>query len=317
MIYKYIVYILYNYYMNFENNVGLINFGNTCFMNASIQLLICGKALGSFLLLYDTQLQPYFQNIDIQNYDIYKYIQTWKDYISITTNNLGPRIMYNRYKILNTEYLGHSQEDSHEFLIYTLNDILEQIKKSINDSILNEEQQTNIMNEIMKIYSINLSQKVYYKNTNITSETFKYENILSLPITDNINSLTEAFNSYLFQDDNESEHSITFKIIEHPKYIFVSLNRFNIDYNNNSFQKNNKRIDMDFETDIFGKKYRLKGFIKHDGGIYGGHYYTYARRKIEDEIKWFCYNDLNISQVNFDTIVNESKLAYVYLYSLS
>ena len=110
---------------NFSNNAGLVNFGNTCFMNASIQLIMCAKIIGSFLLFSEN----YFSDSDIT-----KYIQTWKDYMNPDTKILGPKILYHRYMILNKNYVGFTQEDSHEFLTFTLDDIIEQIKNSLNNS---------------------------------------------------------------------------------------------------------------------------------------------------------------------------------------
>ena len=298
--------------MNYNNNVGLINFGNTCFMNASIQLLMCAKALGSFLLLYDNDLSLYFDNVNIKEFDIYKYIQTYKDYISVETNTLGPKILFNRYKILNTNYIGFTQEDSHEFLTFTLDDILEQIKYSINQSILNEEQKNRIINEVRKIFSIKFLQTVFYKNKNETSKTIVYENILTLPISDDINTLEDAYEAYKTQD--EEDFTITYKITELPKYLFIGLKRFKTTYTN--ITKITKEIDINLETNIFGKNYKLKGFIMHDGSVFGGHYYTYASRKIGNEIKWFCYNDLLISEISLEQIIKESKRAYLFLYSL-
>lgn len=284
--------------MNLNHNSALMNFGNTCFMNASIQLLMCAKALGSFLIIYDPK------NPDL---DINKYIQTWKDYMSEGTNILGPKILYHRYMVLNTCYTGFTQEDSHEFLIYTLDDILEQIKKSVL-----EQDREHITQLINKIYTIKFSQSVFYKNKNETSTTNNNENILSLPVSDATNTLSECYNLYKHQE--EDDFIINYEIIELPKYLFLGLKRFRIS-NGTNIEKITKQIDIPLETDIFGHNYRLKGFIMHVGGVHGGHYYTYGSRKINDEIKWFRYDDRNVSETDLEHIKTQVSTAYIYLYS--
>jgi len=78
-----------------------------------------------------------------------------------------------------------------------------------------------------------------------------------------------------------------------------------------------KEIEIPFETNCFDEitNYKLKGFIMHSGGVFGGHYYAYGTRKINDEIKWFCYNDTNVTEVTIEQVTVESKKAYLFLYS--
>jgi ubiquitin C-terminal hydrolase len=280
----------------FNNNVGLINFGNTCFMNASLQLLFCATKLGSFV--------TNINNID-SNSDLFKYIQTWKDYMAPETKTLGPRMIYSRYMFLNKNYLGLTQEDSHEFLTFTLDDLLVELKKLNIDEVLNK---------INKIYSIKFTQSVFYKTNNNTSNTEIYENILSLPINDESVSLENCYNLYKHQE--EEDFTIDYNIIEFPKYIFVSLKRFKILSENQSI-KINTEIEIPFETNMFSNiyNYRLKGFIIHSGNINGGHYYAYGCRKIDGTTRWFCYNDITVSDASLEQVHNESKIAYIYLYS--
>ena len=294
---------------NFSNNAGLVNFGNTCFMNASIQLLMCARIIGSFLL---------FSEIHFSDSDIIKYIQTWKDYMNPDTKILGPKILYHRYMILNKNYVGFTQEDSHEFLTFTLDDIIEQIKNSLNNSKLNQSQKDEILNEFTKIFKIKFNQTVYYKNKNETSKTEIFENILTLPLVSeescNTNlKLEDCVKLYCNQE--EDDFKLSYEFIDMPKYLFVGLKRFKV--TQIFIQKITTDVEIPFETCCFDDKttYVLKGFIIHAGGVTGGHYYSYGSRKIDSETKWFCYNDTSVSEVNTDQVIAESKKAYMFLYS--
>ena len=306
---------------NFSNNAGLVNFGNTCFMNASIQLLMCARIIGSFLL---------FSEIHFSDSDIIKYIQTWKDYMNPDTKILGPKILYHRYMVLNKNYVGFTQEDSHEFLTFTLDDIIEQIKNSLNNSNLNQSQKDEILNEFTKIFKIKFNQTVYYKNKNETSKTEIFENILTLPLAlgrdwskapidiplaSTSSDLTLEDCVKLYCNQEEDDFKLSYEFIDMPKYLFVGLKRFKV--TQVFIQKITTEVEIPFETCCFDNKttYILKGFIIHAGGVTGGHYYSYGTRKIDSETKWFCYNDTNVSEVNMDQVIAESKKAYMFLYS--
>jgi ubiquitin C-terminal hydrolase len=232
------------------------------------------------------------------------------------TKVLGPRIIYHRYMVLNKNYVGFSQEDSHEFLTFTLDDISEQIKSGIasTQAITNKDE---VIDELNKIYRIKFSQTVTYTDPSHPehskpSESTVYENILTLPINSDSEKLDDCFNLYMNQE--EPGFKINFQIVNPPKYIFVGLKRFRASQSH--IEKIIKPINVSFETKLFDSDntYSLKGFIIHIGGIFGGHYYAYGSRKIDNQIKWFCFNDSSVGEVSIETVEKEASNAYVFLY---
>jgi len=289
------------------NTAGLVNFGNTCFMNASIQLLMCARVLGAFVG---------FSNKYLLNSDISKYALTWSDYMNPETKVLGPKIIYHRYMVLNKNYIGFSQEDSHEFLTFTLDDISEQIKAGVASTpvITNKDE---IIDELNKIFRITFLQTVIYTDPthpeySKPSKSTIYENILTLPIDTNSETLEDCFKIYM--DQEEEGFKINYKISNPPKYIFVGLKRFRASQSH--IEKIIKSINIPFETKLFDSNntYSLKGFVIHVGGIFGGHYYSYGSRKIDNKIKWFCFNDASVGEVSIETVEKEASNAYVFLY---
>lgn len=298
--------------MNFNKTVGLQNFGNTCFMNASLQLLISCQNFISILV----------SDFHIKNNDLYKYIQTFIDYYNHDTKILGPLILYKRYINLNNNYLGFTQEDAHEFLTFTIDDILTLFELYIKNQSSEDQQliisklninnidtnNDNIIQILLKqFFSIKIEQIVTYRNNSEPSKTIVYEHIISLGI-ENCSTLEDCLNKFRTVED---DFNIDFKLLDMPKNLFISLKRFKM--NNDRIEKNNNEIEIPLLLKL-GHIYQLKGFIMHIGNMFGGHYYSYCSRLIDDNIIWFCFNDTNVSRVSLDQINNELKHAYILLY---
>lgn len=281
--------------MNINNKVGLANFGNTCFMNASIQLIMSASTMNIYMM--DTK------ELDVSSNR--KYIQTFRDYYNPATNTLGPKILYIMYMQLNTRYRGSTQEDAHEFITYTLDDILDNVKT------LNNDKYVKAMERFM---SVSIIQHVHYKKGQDvdSSKTIK-ENMLSFPMNDSTSSLNDCYK--LFMTEDNEDFTLSLNIETFPKYLFIGLKRFIFD--GRRFAKINKEIDIPMETTDFhpDHKYKLKSFIIHIGGYMGGHYYAYSLKKVNNEYKWFCLNDMSVSEVPIERINDELKRAYILLYS--
>lgn len=284
-----------NNIMNINNKVGLTNFGNTCFMNASIQLLLSASTMNLYMI-NTTEL-------DISSNK--KYIQTFKDYYNPMTKTLGPKILYTMYKQLNTRYCGNTQEDAHEFITYTLDNILDNVKTLKNDKY------TIAMERYM---SVTLLQHVQYKkNQDVNSNKIIKENMLSFPMNYNVKTLNDCYN--LFKIEENDDFTLSLNIKTFPKYLFIGLKRFV--FNGRHFTKNNIEIDIPLITTDFHPNinYKLKAFIMHVGNYTNGHYYAYSLKKIKSEYKWFCLNDTSVNEVPIEKINNELKKAYILLYS--
>lgn len=275
------------------NKVGMMNFGNTCFMNAGIQLLMSASTLMIFILTID-------ENEKTNNK---AYIKTIKDYYNPHTTTIGPRAIYERYKKLVTKYHGGSQEDSHEFLLHILDDIIENVKKIGNMSYVTK---------IKKIITSTIKSDVHWKDgRDVDNTNYSEENILSFPIDDTCNTLECCKRLFLHNDNDDA--NITYTIEQVPKYLFIHLKRWIFD--GKGYLKKCTRVDIPFHTNMFDNNhyYKLKGYIVHIGNINGGHYVAYCLKKVDNEMKWYCFND---NTVNIENNPQHSvKDAYMLLYS--
>ena len=284
--------------LNMQNNVGLMNFGNTCFMNAGIQLIMAASVLCAQLT----------SNEVLMNTVLKKYVITIQDYMNVNTKIIGPKILHISYQRMNIRYSGGSQEDTHEFLTYTLDDIISNIRQL---KIKEDTTHDRYISSIEKLMTYTLETKVITNDNTKPSITRYRESLLSLPMPETNLTLENCYNSFLSQID--SDKTIEYSLYDLPKYLFISVKRFC--YNMNCRGKRQESIEIPFLTDMFGPTYKLKGFVLHMGSANGGHYITYASRKIDETVKWFCYNDNNVSEIDVIVAEQKSKEGYVFLYS--
>ena len=95
--------------MNYAKVQGLDNQGNTCYMNAVLQILFRCKVFSKFIL---------GQNVNIRELQCYKI--TLSDYFSDKVQRLEPTVIKRFIADQNALFRGFGQHDAHAFLIFIL-----------------------------------------------------------------------------------------------------------------------------------------------------------------------------------------------------
>jgi ubiquitin C-terminal hydrolase len=272
---------------------GLQNIGNTCYLNSVIQLLL--------------QCDEYIDYISDLNIGSDK-INLFRDFIeeySRSNNSISP----NKIKKLISScefFSGFDQHDAHEFLIYFIDIINEEIKsKGIKNNIFfNHGYFTKIINteqpeeKIIKFY----------------------ETILNLPSSESLHDSYTKFCETELIENWESEKyknrvvAKKFNIIfKWPKYLFIMFKIYN-----NSSRKINNGINIPFTWTIknnyqdysITEVYEFSGAVIHFGSLSGGHYISIIRKNN----KFYLCNDSNINEVEESKAHELIRKAYLILF---
>ena len=232
---------------------GLINNGNTCFLNAALQMLISNTD---------------FNNIIIANRHVSPNLQIMADFIKEYHNNsdtISPHAVKLFVENINNIFQGNQQHDAGEFVISILD-------------ILNDD----LQNRLNNIYGITIKSTIKCKRLKCLNKTYSSDrtNILSLQINNEDNELNNCYTkfksrekliddeAYFCENCNQKGYaSKRLEINEWSPHLIIMLKRFqNI---NGRLSKNNQDIEIPLE---WRHNFKIKGAIIHSGSINGGHY---------------------------------------------
>lgn len=256
---------------------GLNNMGNTCYLNAGLQMLIQNKDF----------CQIISESTDQEIMLLSKFI---KDYYNKNNNNsLSPEIVKNIVVKRNNMFRGFSQEDSSEFIIF----FIDYINSKTN-------------NQINKLFKIKSKQtiKCKVKSCLTLSNSFDENNYLILPINPEHATLDDCYREYKIHEkledkemyfcDNCKEKRIASRkveIIDWSTHLIIILKRYN-----NNLKKIDKSIDIPL---LWRRGYELKGAVIQSGSLNGGHY-IYVGKTIEEDgsTNWKLCDDGNIYKID-------------------
>lgn len=327
---------------------GLMNLGNTCFINSCIQILSHTYELNDILNndIYKQRLNKKPDTILLIEWDNLRKL-LWNNNCVVSPGKFIQCIQ-KISKIKNMPiFSGFQQNDIGEFLLFIIdcfhNSLSREIKMTISGVPDNQTDQLALKcfkmmeniyskdySEIWNLfYAVNVSQIIRVdnqKSLGINPEPYFTIN-LSIPSNHKSPSLIDCFDSYVegetvsgFLDEETNEKVDIVKRIQFwsfPTILVIDLKRFNQQLH--KIQKNQILVtfpldDLDLSKYVIGYKkdsykYELFGVCNHSGNVLGGHYTAYVKNANN---KWYHYNDTIVQEISSDKIVTPK--AYVLFY---
>ncbi len=274
---------------------GLVNIGNTCYMNAALQMLVQNVDLCNLILSYADKSE------------VLNVIKTFiLNYYLNDPNAVNPNDIKNLIQNKNPIFNGCDQQDSSEFVIYFLDLIYDEINK------INKDVESMFMITFNKTIKCKLLKCLEISNTKETNNVLLLDLLPEAKTLDDIyrhyksSILLSNENMYFCEKCNDKRiASSKITLDKWPKYLFIWLKRFN--QNNNILSKNNAIIEIPLK---WRRNYELFGVIIHHGELQGGHYMYIS--KFND--RWILCNDSNLIELNMEQLNELLKFAYWLYY---
>lgn len=272
------------------------NSGNTCFANATMQVILSIPQLVDFYLEYTGNETT---SIVLKEF-ILQYQNTEKN-DSMETHHLYSNLLSQK------NIFDGNQQDAHEFFIQ----LIEQLYLDLGGDIKPITTEYAFMNVKMNNFIMNMfyglmRSDIICCKCRIRSIMFEEISTLSLAVFSSLNdSLKDFFKIETIERNCKCgcvESKKTKFLTNHPDILTIHISRF---HSNKS--KNTDSVSIEMNVTLDSVKYDLFGCVMHFGN-YGssGHYTSFAKRG-----DWLLYDDENIQKV-FPK--SPSKTAYLLFY---
>lgn len=343
-----------NYNLKMKKNVystkglcGILNIGNSCFINSILQ------CLSHTLILTDYILSAKYRDDMCSKrtpefYTLHSYItlinNIWKE-----NQLIRPQTFFENISKIHKKYFLLEQQDSHECLLYIL-DILHkslsyqieiEIKgeiKNKNDELMKKSLENwkgfyeNDYSYIIEIFNGSLINNIKCINCNYTDQMFEPYNNLSISLPETSSTLYECLDAFFYNDNDNLINTWTCDECKHigcnksvdlwtlPNNIIINLKRFK---NDNDFINKNGNIvkfplnDLDLTKYVSKDKLDVNNYIYdcyainyHSGSLNGGHYWS-ACKNLDGN--WYNFNDGNVHKLDISNLVTND--SYILFYS--
>ncbi|XP_061182057.1 ubiquitin carboxyl-terminal hydrolase 36-like isoform X1 [Saccostrea echinata] len=301
---------------------GLINMGNTCFLNSTLQCLTYTAPLVNYCLSGEHSQsckQPGF----CMMCELQRHIRRCYEN---SGSNIKPQAILQKLKLIAKHMHWGRQEDAHEFLRYVV-DSMQRSTLNGHTKLDKFSKETTVVNQIFGGYLRSQVQCLRCKEKSNTYDPFMD---ISLDIK-TVPSLEKAFEKYVQPEKLDCDNAYMcnrckqkvpalkrFSIHKAPNVLTISLKRF--DYSKMVQGKIGRHVHFPEKLNL--RPYmsakqgdpillNLNAVLVHSGyTANSGHYYCYVK---SSSGIWYCMNDANVQQVSASRVLGAE--AYVLFYT--
>ncbi len=333
-----------NYYGGLS---GLVNLGNTCYMNAAIQCLSNTEELTHYFLsksfVTDFNKEKKTNRLAKEWYKLLNGLHEENCIVS-------PKSFHRTVVEVSNEsgiYFGFTnQNDVQEFLVFFIDGLHEALSKeviiTISGRVINpiDKMALDAMTQWKKYFKDSYSKIIemfygqmvsrIFVDNEVRSSSYSPMCFFTVPIPDRKKdeaiNLIDCFDEFTkpevlngdnqWRDDDGVLHDAVKKIDiwDFPKIMIVCLKRFD-----NFGRKRGDLIDFPIDNldltnycigyNKFKSHFELFGVCNHSGGAGFGHYYSYCKSK---DNNWYEFNDRNVNKMSADNLVTNAAYCLFY-----
>ncbi|KAK1395874.1 Ubiquitin carboxyl-terminal hydrolase [Heracleum sosnowskyi] len=312
-----------SYQISFRRiGAGLMNLGNTCFLNSVLQCLTYTEPLAAYL-----QSGKHQSSCRTAGFCALCAIQKHVSSARQSTGRiLAPKEIVSNLRCISRNFRNSRQEDAHEYMV----NLLESMHKCcLPSGVPSESQSAYDKSSVHKIFGGRLRSQVKCMQCCYTSDKFDPFLDLSLEIVkaDSLQKALTHFTAKEFLDGGERHYHCQqckqkvkalkqLTIHKAPYVLTIHLKRFS---SHLAGQKIDKRIIFETTLDLKpfvtdpcdgDTKYTLYGVLVHAGwSTHSGHYYCFVRTSSG---MWYSLDDNRVIQVSEKVVLGQK--AYMLFY---
>jgi ubiquitin C-terminal hydrolase len=339
--------------MDFEkyNNKGLsglTNLGNTCFLNACMQVISHTYELNDFLNLetYKKRLNNIYDSVLLIEWDELRK-NLWKENCSVSPVKFVKTVQKLAQIKDKDLFTGYDQNDLPEFLIFVIDCFHNALSREVNMNIQgtpeNDRDKMALLcfEKIKQMYSKDYSEiwNIFYgiqvsqltsietnKSMSMTPEPFF---IINLPIPQNnkMPTLLDCFDLYVegeildgencvFNEATNKKEAAKKNLIfwSLPSVLVIDIKRFNTSNRKNQILVDFPLKNLNLSKYVIGYNketfvYDLYGVCNHSGSVLGGHYTSFVKNAND---KWYHFNDSSVLEIQENQILTSKAYCFFY-----
>jgi ubiquitin carboxyl-terminal hydrolase 36/42 len=330
--------LMMNWELVKDRGSGLINLGNTCFINASLQCLANTPPLVQWLLSNShcqycrIKLEKKFC-LFCEAERIVKLIHSKNSYSSANPNNIARRI-----KDISKTFRFGRQEDASEFLICLIDKIVEAYLRSSQpperlrpSSGTSYEQLCHSQTFLHDLFGLVLRSRVICSRCHYISDTFEVQYTWIVSVR-NHSDLRQSLQQFVCRETLSGENLYRcikckqlvpamkrYTLHKASKILLINLKRFEFGKNSHKLSHlvrypeylNVKTYMSEENSNDQSLNYRLYAVLVHVGSsMHSGHYYSYVR---SPNNRWYKADDTTMTQCDLNQVLTQHG-AYILCY---